>query len=53
LKADKIVILDQGRISAQGTHRTLIESSSIYREICESQLTGSIPVDDSRGRAPA
>jgi len=53
LKADKIVILDQGRIAAQGTHRTLIESSSIYREICESQLTGSIPLDNSRGRAPA
>lgn len=38
LKADKIVILDKGRIVAEGAHRELMDSSPIYREIYESQL---------------
>jgi ATP-binding cassette subfamily B protein len=38
LRADRIVVLDRGRIVAQGTHRELMQSSPIYREIFESQL---------------
>jgi ATP-binding cassette subfamily B multidrug efflux pump len=38
LNADKIVVLDQGRIAAQGTHAELMAVSAIYREIYESQL---------------
>ncbi len=38
LNADKIVVLDQGTIAAQGTHAELMDSSSIYREIYDSQL---------------
>jgi ATP-binding cassette subfamily B protein len=38
LKADKIVVLEKGRIAAEGTHRELMETSPIYREIFESQL---------------
>jgi len=38
LKADKIVVLDKGRIVAEGAHRELMDSSPIYREIYESQL---------------
>ena len=38
LKADKILVLDDGQIVAQGTHRELMETSPIYREIYESQL---------------
>ena len=38
LNADKIIVIDQGRIVAQGTHRELIQTSSIYQEIYESQL---------------
>lgn len=38
LKADKIVVLDEGRIVAEGAHRELMDSSPIYREIYESQL---------------
>ena len=38
LKADKILLLDNGRLVAEGTHRDLLESSPIYREIYDSQL---------------
>ena len=38
LKADQILVLDQGRIAARGTHQQLLASSEIYREIYESQL---------------
>ena len=38
LTADKIIILDNGQISAEGNHADLIKSSPIYQEIYESQL---------------
>ena len=38
LKADKIVVIDQGRIVAEGAHRELLQTSPIYQEIYESQL---------------
>jgi ATP-binding cassette, subfamily B, multidrug efflux pump len=38
LKADKILVLDDGKIVAEGTHRELLASSPIYREIYDSQL---------------
>jgi ATP-binding cassette subfamily B protein len=44
LKADKILVLDDGQIVAEGTHRELFRSSSIYREIYESQLGNGVTV---------
>ncbi len=38
LNADQILVLDQGRISAAGTHHELLQTSPIYRDIYESQL---------------
>ncbi len=38
LLADKIVILDGGRVAAVGTHEVLMEESPIYRDIYASQL---------------
>lgn len=38
LQADKILVLDGGRIAAEGTHAELLASSPVYREICASQL---------------
>ncbi len=38
LNADKIIVLDKGRIIAQGQHDQLIKTSAVYREIYDSQL---------------
>jgi ATP-binding cassette subfamily B protein len=38
LKADQIIVLEAGRIAAQGTHQQLLQSSPIYQEIYYSQL---------------
>ncbi len=38
LAADRILVLDDGRIAAQGRHSDLLATSPIYREIYESQL---------------
>jgi len=37
-KADLILVLDAGRIAAQGTHRSLMAKSALYREIYTQQL---------------
>jgi ATP-binding cassette subfamily B protein len=39
LNADRIVVLDEGRIVGIGTHAELLETSETYREIVFSQLT--------------
>ena len=38
--ADMILVMDGGKISAAGTHKELLQSSSIYREVYEQQTTG-------------
>jgi ATP-binding cassette, subfamily B, multidrug efflux pump len=42
LKADKIIVIEKGRVAAEGTHRELLQSSPIYQEIYESQLGGNV-----------
>ena len=38
--ADKIILLDGGKIIAQGNHETLLKESEVYREIYEEQTKG-------------
>ena len=39
MDADKIIVLDQGKAVGEGTHKELLESCPIYREIALSQLS--------------
>ena len=45
LNADKILVLDDGQIVAEGTHRQLLAESPIYREIYDSQLGNGVKHD--------
>lgn len=36
--ADRIIVLDHGKIAAEGTHEQLLETSPVYQEIYYSQL---------------
>jgi ABC-type multidrug transport system fused ATPase/permease subunit len=38
LDSDQIVVLDRGRVVAQGTHEELVDSSPLYRELATAQL---------------
>jgi ABC-type multidrug transport system fused ATPase/permease subunit len=35
---DRIIVLNQGVVEAEGDHDYLLENSSLYRELCEMQL---------------
>ena len=38
--ADKIIVLDDGKINGIGTHEELLRTNDIYREVYESQKKG-------------
>lgn len=58
LNADKILVLERGKIVAEGPHSELIQSSPVYQEIYASQLGGGVRDllpgrrSDEHGRLP-
>jgi ATP-binding cassette subfamily B protein len=47
--ADRILVLDNGRISGFGTHEELLANNAIYQEVYESQTKGSGDFDGNGG----
>ncbi len=38
MHADRILLIDQGRLIAQGSHQDLLASSELYKRLCELQF---------------
>ena len=45
LHADKIIVIDEGKIVAQGTHTELMQTSPVYQEIYASQLGDGVKLE--------
>ncbi|MEI2608261.1 MAG: ABC transporter ATP-binding protein [Candidatus Promineifilaceae bacterium] len=53
LNADQILVLDKGRIVAQGVHADLMENSPVYAEIYHSQLAEDVKIEEEAELAVA
>ena len=40
MNADRILVLEEGRLVGMGRHEELLKTCSVYREIVQSQLQG-------------
>lgn len=44
--ADRIIVMENGRIDAFGTHEELLATNEIYRDVYESQVGGNADFDE-------
>ncbi len=51
LNANQILVLDKGQIAAQGTHEELMESSELYAQIYQSQLSEDVKIEQEMAQA--
>lgn len=49
--ADRIIVLDNGRVDAFDTHENLLQNNTIYREVYEAQTGGNGDFDENGGEA--
>lgn len=47
--ADRIIVMEEGRVNGFGTHEELLENNEIYREVYESQTQGGGDFDEKAG----
>ena len=47
--ADRIIVMDEGRISGFGTHEELMKTNAIYQDVYNSQIKGGGDFDENRG----
>lgn len=49
--ADRILVLDHGKVNGFGSHEELLATNEIYRDVYESQMSGSGDFDENGGAA--
>ncbi|MCI8488649.1 MAG: ABC transporter ATP-binding protein [Lachnospiraceae bacterium] len=49
LSADRIIVMENGRVDGFGTHEELMKTNEIYRDVYESQMSGSGDFDENGG----
>ena len=49
--ADRIIVMEDGRVNGFGTHEELLANNEIYREVYESQTSGGGDFDEKAGEA--
>ena len=47
--ADRIIVMEEGQVNGFGTHEELLETNEIYRDVYESQMSGSGDFDEKGG----